>query len=111
MTGGGITVNDILSLFNVFVGVMLTLAILLFIGGVIVWYALLGLVIRDIGIRLMEWGVVVLFVLTVLLAVIQFFVGNPAATAATVAVVVALLIGFAVVQIIKDQGNGEKKEH
>jgi hypothetical protein len=107
LAGQGITVNDVLSLFNIFVGLMVVTAVLLFVGGLIAWAARLGTVGRVQGIRLMEWGVVILFVLTVLLPIIQYFVGHPAATTMAVSVIVVIVIGYIVLEVIKSSGGKE----
>ncbi len=109
LAGQSITVNDILSLFNIFVGLMVAAAIILLVGGLIVWLVCLGTPRRSQGIRIMEWGVVILFVLVVLLAIIQFFVGHPAATTVAISVIIAIFIGYIVLEVIKGSG-GEESE-
>ncbi|MDP3646053.1 MAG: hypothetical protein Q8R25_03120 [bacterium] len=109
LPGQGITPVDIFSLFNIFVGLMVVSAIIAYAAGLITWMILLGTVGRSRGIRIMEWGVVILFVLVVLLAIVQFFVGHPAAATLAVSAVIAVFIGYIVLEVIKSSG-GEEKE-
>lgn len=114
MTGGsapGVTGAEIFGLFNIFVGLMLVGAILAFVTGLIVWVVRLGIVGRSEGIRIMEWGVVTLFVLVVLLAIEQYFVSHPAAITVLFAVVIALFVGYVVIHVIKGGGGEKKEEH
>jgi hypothetical protein len=108
--GTGITGGDIFGLFNIFVGLMVVGAIIAFVAGLIVWTVRLGTVGRSEGIRIMEWGVVVLFVVVVLLAIVQYFTTHPAAVTILIAIVVALFIGYIVLEVIRGSG-GDKEEH
>lgn len=104
----GITGPDVFGLFNIFVGLMVTAAILTFVTGFVVWVVRLGIIGRQEGIRIMEWGVVILFVLVVLLAFVQYFTSHSQAVALLIAAVAAIFIGWIVIQVIK--GGGEAKE-
>lgn len=102
-------VSDVLGIFNIFVGLMIVVAMVMFFGGLIVWAVLLGTLRRTQGIILMEWAVVILLVLSVLLAIVRFFQGNPAA--ATFAVSALLVIGVAwAIFSMASPGGAEKKE-
>lgn len=88
------TLSSVAGVFNIFVGLMLVAAFLLFFGGLALWGIRLGTfpTHRDQAIRLMQWAVAILFVLVVLLAVAQF-VQTHTATAATV-------LGFVIVALV-----------
>ena|SRR3989344_1489442 len=74
-----LTLVQVVQLFNIFVGLMLTAALLMFFGGLWVYFARLGTwpSHRDTAIKIMEWGVGILFVLIVILAIVQFFEKYP----------------------------------
>lgn len=100
------TISEILGLFNIFVGLMLVAALLSYVGGLITWWVLLGLVGRTQGLHIMEWGVVILFVLVVLLAIDQFFLSHPAVATTLVAAVVIIFFVYMIVSVI-GSGGGE----
>ena len=85
---------EVAELFNIFVGFMLTASLLVFFGGLGVYFTRLGTwpSNRDQGIKIMEWGVALLFVLVVILAVVQFFQKYPKVMSAIVAGIFILLL-------------------
>lgn len=93
------TIVQIINLFNVFVGLYLTATLLVFFGSFIMYLARLGTypTYRESAIRGMEWGVAMLFVLIVLLAIVQLFERRPdvATTIFALAAIVAAI--FAVI--------------
>lgn len=107
------TFSKTVGLFNVFVGLMLTVAILTYGIGFIVWVVRLGTwpTYRTEAIKIMEWSVVILFVLVVLLGIVQFFQNHPRAAAYTVSAIVILLIVAAILFLAAKGGEkAEKKE-
>ncbi|MDB5238136.1 MAG: hypothetical protein JWM46_406 [Candidatus Kaiserbacteria bacterium] len=88
------TMTAVVGVFNIFVGLMLAAAFLLYFGGLVVWFIRLGTwpTYRDEAIEYMQWAVAVLFVLVVLLALVQF-VQNHTATA-------MLVLGFIIVGLV-----------
>lgn len=95
--------------FNVFVGLMLTASILVFGTGFVVWSVRLGTwpTYRTEGVRIMEWGVVILFVLVVILAIVQFFQSHARAAAYIVSTIVLILVAAAILVMA---AKGEKKK-
>src|SRR3990167_4668604 len=73
-----LTLVQITDLFNIFAGLMLTMSILLFFGGLGVYFTRLGTwpSDRDLAIKIMEWGGSVLFVLIVILAIVIYVAAN-----------------------------------
>ena len=69
------TFTQVIGLFNIFVGLMLTVALFTYGLGFFLWLCRLGTwpTYRTEAIKIMEWSVVILFVLVVLLAIVQFF--------------------------------------
>ena len=102
-----------IGLFNVFVGVMLTAALLSYATGLIVWLIRLGTwpTYRTEAIKIMEWSVVILFVLVILLAIVQFFRDHPRmAGYILTSVILVLIVGVIIHLAAKSEGKEKKKE-
>jgi small-conductance mechanosensitive channel len=110
LNGPGFSVADALGLFNIFVGIMLVMAIIFFVGGLITWAVRLGTLGRHEGIRLMEWGVAILFVLLILLAIVKYLVIHPSALAIVVSIVVGLFICWIIFEVVRAGGAKKKEE-
>jgi hypothetical protein len=69
-----LTISQFVGVFNIFVGLMITLSILLMATGTIMWVVRLGTspTYRDDAIKVMQWAIALLFTTTVLLFVAQF---------------------------------------
>ena len=98
------------SLFNIFVGIMLAIAFVIYGTGFVVWVTRLGVwpSYRTEGVKITEWSVAVLFVLFVLLLVVRYFKDHPVGAAAVFAIVVILLFVWMIIYIM--QHSKEKKE-
>lgn len=72
------TIAHLLGSFNILVGFMLVLGLLLWGAGCIMWVTRLGTfsTYRDDAIRVMEWSVSILFVLIVLSVIVKLVVNN-----------------------------------
>jgi|SRR3989338_4313859 len=105
------TFSRVLGVFNVFVGLMLTAALLTYATGFIVWVIRLGTwpSYRTEAIKIMEWSVVILFVLVVLLAIVQFFQNHPREGSYVASIIVLLLFVGIIIYLVSHSG-GEKKE-
>ena len=103
------TVTAVAGAFNIFVGLMLVAAFLLFFGGLIVWVIRLGTfpTYRDEAIEYMEWAVAVLFVLVVLLAVIQYVQNNTQTAMFILGVVIVGLVTWAVITVAATPAKSE----
>lgn len=97
-------------LFNIFVGLMLTAALLLYGGGFMMWLTRLGTwpTYRTEGTRIMEWSVITLFVLILILMVVQFFRDHSQIALYIVAGIV--IFAIALVLLTDKSGSKEKKE-
>jgi len=102
-------VPHVIGLFNIFVGLMLTAAFLFFGTGFIVYIVRLGTVHREQGIRIMEKGIITLFVLVVLVALVRFFQSHPVYATLLLSGLVTVAIVFIVIFTAATQGGGEKK--
>lgn len=91
------TVSEVIGLFNIVTGIIFVCAFTTFGGGLISYGVNFGNAERIQGIKLMEWGVAILFVLVVLLGIAQFLQGHGGATNVIAAlVVIAVVVGGAI---------------
>ena len=106
-----LTFVSVSELFNIFVGLMLTAALLLFFGGLWVYFSRLGTWPnnRDEALKIMEWGVAVLFTLIILLAIVQFFQRYPKVMSMVVAGIVILILAGITLRV--SMAKKEKEEH
>ena len=108
------TVSRFVGIFNIFVGLMLTAALLTYGLGFAMWVIRLGTwpSYRTEAVRVLEWSVAILFVLIVLLMIVQFFQKHPsAATYVLSAIVVVAVIGLVIYLMLgSGGGHGEKEE-
>ena len=105
------TFVQVLQLFNIFVGLFLTATVLLFCTGVFVYFARLGTwpSHRDQAIKILAWAVVMLFVLVVLLAIVQWFERHTKTALFILAfAIVVVVLGFIIRAAAT--GGGAKKE-
>lgn len=111
-SSAGVTFTQAIGLFNVFVGIMLTVALFTYGLGFILWLCRLGTwpTYRTEAIKIMEWSVVILFVLVVLLAIVQFFQYHPKEAAWAVSIIVGIIIVWIILYLAAHSGGGEKKE-
>lgn len=65
------TLSQFVGIFNIFVGILLVAAMLLFFGGFVVYLTRLGTERRADGLAYMKDGLTVLFVLIILLGIVQ----------------------------------------
>lgn len=105
------TVGRVAGIFNVFVGLMLTAALVTYVFGFVMWWIRLGTwpSYRTEAIRVMEWSVAILFTLIVLLGIVQFFQQHQRAATYVISAIVLIIIIWAIVYIALHSG-GEKKE-
>jgi cytochrome bd-type quinol oxidase subunit 2 len=105
------TVAQVAGLFNIFVGLMLTAAILTFATGFGLWCTRIGTwpSYRTEAVKIMEWSVVILFVLVVLLAIVQFFQNHRQVASYILSIIVILFIIWVIV-VLASAPKAEKKE-
>lgn len=106
------TFTQVIGLFNIFVGLMLTVALLTYGLGFFLWITRLGTwpTYRTEAIKIMEWSVVILFVLVVLLAIVQFFQFHPREAAFVVSVLVAIIIVWIILYLASRPKEKKKEE-
>lgn len=111
-SGGSSFLTQAVGLFNIFVGLMLAAALLLYGGGFVLWVTRLGSwpSPRDYAIELTAWAPTILFVLIVLLAITQFLQGHPQAGIYTMAVIAILLAVWLIVFLIRNSSDDKKEK-
>lgn len=104
--------STVIGLFNIIVGLMLVLSILIMGGSLMLWYVRLGTspTYRDEAIDYMRWAVSILFVLVVLLGVAQYVQTHMAISMLVVGAVIAAAIAYFVATQLM-AGGGEEEEH
>lgn len=105
--------SQVSGLFNIMVGLMLVFAFLFFFGGLGMWAVRLGTwpTYRDEAIRLMQWGVVILFVLAALLAIVQFVQTHVAVATFLAGIVIVIGVAWMVVTVSQAKGEDDEKKH
>ncbi len=105
-------IEQVVGIFNIFVGLMLVAAFLMMGGGIILWIVRFGVwpSYRDDAIKTMQMAVTILFTLVVLLGVAKF-VQNHTATAMYVAglIIVGVVIFVGVTLFVRGGGDDEAK--
>jgi hypothetical protein len=103
--------TQVAGIFNIFVGVMLVAAFLLYFGALIGWAIRLGVYpgYRDEMIHLMMWANVVLFVLVVLLAAVHFLQAYRAQAAFLFGIALFFAIAWLVLKTVT--APKEEEEH
>ncbi|RJR14147.1 hypothetical protein C4585_00635 [Candidatus Parcubacteria bacterium] len=113
-SANALTLVQVAELFNIFVGLMLTVGILIYVAGLGVYFSRLGTWPnhRDKAIKIMEWGIAVLFVLIVILIIVQHFQRYPVAASIVVAGLILLVVGVISIRVLQSGGEGgeEKKK-
>ncbi len=109
----GPSFTQAIGLFNIFVGIMLTVAFLTYGLGFILWLCRLGTwpTYRTEAIKIMEWSVVILFVLVVVLAIVQFFQYHPKEAAWVISIIVGIIIIWVILYLAAHSGGAKKEEH
>ena len=94
----------VLGFFNLFIGLMLTVSILLFIGGFATYLVRLGTwpTYRTQAVEIMMWGVSVLFVLVVVLGAQQFLAAHLAVAVSIIAFIIVAGVAWLVYKGIAD---------
>lgn len=106
-----LTLTQVAELFNIFVGLMLTVGLLIYFAGLGVYFSRLGTWPnhRDKAIKIMEWGIAVLFVLIVILIVVHHFQTYPKIVSVILATLVLLVVAIFGARVLF-AGGGEKEE-
>lgn len=104
------TVSQAFGFFNILVGLMLVAALLFFFGGFIAYLSRLGLENRVQGLRYMYYGITILFVLVILLAIVHYLQFHPAVVFGIVAVLIVIFGAWAIVQASQEKSADHEEE-
>lgn len=110
--GAGASFAQAIGVFNVFVGLMLTVALFTYGLGFILWLCRLGTwpTYRTEAVKIMEWSVVILFVLVILMAIVQFFQNHPRQATYVVSIIVGIIVVWIILYLATHSGGEEKKK-
>ena len=106
-TASAMTLVQFFGFLNVFVGLFLTLALILYGAAVIIYATRFGCPNRMESLDLIEWALSILFVLIVVLGVVQYFQRHPANMAYIIGTIVFVIVLWL---IIYAYSGGKKKE-
>lgn len=93
------TITEILAFFNLFAGLMLSISIIVFLGGFVLYVARIGTwpTYREVAVRIMRWGVTILFALVVILGLQQALLAHLMVAAVIGALIIIGLLVWALV--------------
>lgn len=99
--------------FHVAVGVLLTITILVFLTGLGIYFARLNTwpSHRDHAVIVIEWAVVMLFVLLLLVALLNFFQTKPHIALPILAFIIVVVVAITIVRYATSAKGGKKEEH
>lgn len=104
------SVSEVVGLFNIVVGFMFSAAFVTFLGGFVSYLVHFGNQERAVGVKTMEWGVSILFVLVILLGGAQFFQGHQGVTNVIAALVVMIGVAWVLFTVMTEKTEPPKEE-
>jgi len=106
-------VSQVSGVFNIIVGLMLVVALLLFGTGLCLWYVRLGVWpgYRDEAIHIMQWGVSTMFVLVVLVGAVRLVQTHPKEASFMVGALIVLAVAWFVVKVFASAQGEEEAKH
>lgn len=108
-----LTLVQALGFFHVAVGLLLAITVMTFIVGLGIYFARLNTwpSHRDHAIIVLEWSVVMLFVLLVLVAIVNFFQKKPEIALPILAFIVVVTVAILIVRYAATRGGGKEEKH
>lgn len=103
-----LAVNQVLGFFNILVGLLLTASFISFGTGLILYWTRYGTWPREDAFPFMSFAITILFVISILLAIIHFVVRNTQTALYILSVVALLLLGGLFAFLMK--GGGKKED-
>lgn len=102
---------QVVGVFNIFVGLMLTASMVMMGAGIILWFTRLGTwpTYRDEAIHLMMWAVTILFVLLILMVILNFVQVHTAGAAFIFGLILLAGAAWVVMQVASEGGEEEEK--
>ena len=107
------TLSVVTGVFNILVGLMLVAAFLLYFGAFVGWFVRRGTwhSYRDEMIHIMEWAVVIMFVLVVLLGIVHFVQLYKAAAAFVFGIILFLVAVWVIMTVATAKPKKDAEEH
>jgi len=104
---------EIVGLFNIFVGIMLAIAFIIYIAGMITWAIRLGAwpSYRDEAIGILQWPVAILFVLIVILGIVQLVENHLRAATFVLGVMIVIAVAWLVLSVASSKPADEDGHH
>ena len=114
LPAAALSLSQVVGLFHIVVGLLLTFTLGIFAAGVGIYFARLNTwpSYRDMSIKVMIWGVTMLFILILFVALVQFIQRHTAIALSIIGVIAILgvLLLIATVMKPKSGGGGEGAE-
>ncbi|MDO8562152.1 MAG: hypothetical protein Q7S05_05045 [bacterium] len=107
LSASALAVAQVLGFFNIVVGLLLVASVISFGAGIVLYATRYGTWPREEAFPFMSLGITILFVVSVLLALIHFFVDHTAATLYVLAVIAFFCLAGIILFLVK---AGKKKE-
>lgn len=95
-----LTLTQVIGFFHLAVGLLLTATLIVFLSGVWLWVARFNTwpSHRDTAIRVMEWGVVMIFVLILMLGIVNYIQKYPSVTLPIIAFIIVVAVAILIVR-------------
>lgn len=97
------TLSQVLGYFNIVIGLFLAASVISYAAGMILWATRYGTWHREDAFPFMQFGITTLFVLSVLLALINWLLKHTSTTLYVLAFIVLLLCGAWLVSVFKSK--------
>jgi hypothetical protein len=112
-SASALTLIQLMGFFHVAVGLLLTLTILVFITGLGIYFARLNTwpSHRDHAVIVIQWAVVMLFVLLLLVALVNFFQTKPEIALPILAFIIVVAVAITIVRYAASAKGAKKEEH
>lgn len=106
-SASALTLIQFLGFFHVAIGILLTCTILVFLTGVGTYFARLNTwpSHRDFSIIVIQWSVVMLFVLLLLVALVNFFQTKPGVALPILTFIIVVAVAVVVVRYVAQKGD------
>ncbi|OGG70570.1 hypothetical protein A3F27_02950 [Candidatus Kaiserbacteria bacterium RIFCSPHIGHO2_12_FULL_53_13] len=95
---------------DIFIGLFLAVSIVMFVGAFIVYFVRYGTMHREEMFKYMQWSISILFVLSVLLALIRFFQRHTSAMLYFLSVAAFILLTILIIYISAKKGEKKKEK-
>lgn len=105
-TAGAFTLSQVLGYLNIVIGLFLTASVVSYAAGMILWATRYGTWPRDAAFPFLQFGITTLFVLSVLLALINWLLKHTSTTLYVISFILVILCGILVMRSVR----GKKQE-